>query len=86
MTTEQATAALAAALAQIAPEIDLTGVDADARLRDEIDLDSLDFLSLVQALHTSTGVDIPEADYAKVDTVNALVGYLVEHDRVTTSA
>lgn len=83
MTTDQATAALAAALAGIAPEIDLTTVDPDSRLRDELDLDSLDFLSLVQKLHDATGVDIPEADYGKVETLNALVDYLVQRAPAT---
>lgn len=83
MTTDQATAALAAALAGIAPEVDLTTVDPDVRLRDELDLDSLDFLSLVQKLHDSTGVDIPEADYGKVETLNALVDYLVQRAPAT---
>lgn len=75
----EATAAVSAALAGIAPEVDLSVVDPDARLRDELDLDSLDFLGLVQALHDRTGVDIPEADYGKVETLDTLVDYLVSH-------
>jgi acyl carrier protein len=73
---DQALQAVTAALATIAPEADLTGVDPTARFRDELDLDSLDFLNLVQALHDTTGVEIAEADYRTVDTLDALLGYL----------
>ncbi|MGB8652077.1 MAG: acyl carrier protein [Mycobacteriales bacterium] len=76
MNTEQARAAVADALATIAPEAELSDVDPEARFRDELDLDSMDFLALVQALHDSTGVDIPEADYRQVDTLDGLIGYL----------
>lgn len=79
MNTAEATAAVAGALAGIAPEIDIDSVDPDVRLRDELDLDSLDFLGLVQALHESTAVEIPEADYGKVDSLNTLIAYLVQH-------
>jgi acyl carrier protein len=67
---------LASALAEIAPEADLGRLDRRRPLRDELDLDSMDFLRLVQALHVRTGVAIPEADYGKVRTWEALVGYL----------
>lgn len=83
MNPNQATAAVAGALAAIAPEIDLTSADRDAPYRAEFDLDSLDFLNLVQALHDTTGVDIPEVDYGRVDTLNKLDAYLVEHSLAT---
>lgn len=76
MNTEEATAAAAKVLATIAPEIDLDEVDADAPFRAVLDLDSLDFLRLVQSLHETAGVDIPERDYAQVDTLNKLASYL----------
>jgi acyl carrier protein len=79
MNTAEATATVIAALGEIAPEVDMTTVDGGARLRDEIDLDSLDFLNLVQRLHERTGVDIPETDYARVETLDGLVDYLVRH-------
>ena len=84
MTTDQALAAVAGALATIAPEVDPASADRDAPYRSELDLDSLDFLNLVQALHDATGVDIPEVDYARIDTLNKLSAYLVEHSVVAT--
>jgi acyl carrier protein len=77
--TDQAHDAVRRALGAVAPEADLSTVDSGERLRDALDIDSLDFLSLVETLHDLTGVEIPEADYAKVETLNGLVGYLSQH-------
>jgi len=76
MTRDDATALLASSLHEIAPEVDLGGVDADAPIQEELDIDSMDFLNLVTAIHTRTGVDIPERDYPRLATVNAFVDYL----------
>jgi len=45
-------------------------------LRDAIDLDSMDFLNFVIALHERTGVDIPEADYPRLRTLDGAIAYL----------
>jgi len=74
--TDQARAAVAAALASVAPEADLSTLDPTARFREELDLDSMDFLHLVQALRDLTGIEIPEAAYRQVDTLDELLGYL----------
>lgn len=79
MNTTEATAVVVDALGEIAPEVDLGSVDHRARLRDEVDLDSLDFLNLVQRIHDRTGVDIPETDYGQVESLDGLVGYLTLH-------
>lgn len=76
MTEQEARAAVRAAIASVAPDVDLAGLDEDARLRQDLELDSLDFLRLVQTIDTATGVDIPERDYAKVATVKGLIAYL----------
>jgi acyl carrier protein len=76
---DQAREAIQQALATVAPEADLDDVGATERLRDALDLDSLDFLSLVERLHEITGVAIPEADYGKVATVGELSAYLLAH-------
>jgi acyl carrier protein len=67
---------LAAALATVAPEADLDAVDAALPLREQLDIDSMDFLRLLGALHTRLGVDIPEADYARCATLAGLELYL----------
>lgn len=76
MNRDEAHALLAETLRRIAPEVDLAVADTSADLLDELDLDSMDFLTLVGALHERTGLDIPEADYPELDSIDAVVGYL----------
>jgi acyl carrier protein len=68
-------------LGGIAPEADLAGLDPGAELRDTLDLDSMDFLNFVIALHEATGVDVPESDYAQLGTLAGAVGYLAARIR-----
>ncbi|WP_298108944.1 acyl carrier protein [Bradyrhizobium sp.] len=63
-------------LNNIAPEIDIATVDPAADLRETIDIDSMDFLNLVTALHHRTGLEIPEIDYPKLATLSGMVAYL----------
>jgi acyl carrier protein len=65
-----------ATLGDIAPEADLGSLPPDKPLRDELDIDSMDFLNFVIALHEKLGVDIPEADYPQLITLDAAVRYL----------
>lgn len=76
MTAEVITQAVRDALKRIAPEVDVSTLDPGALLRDEIDLDSMDFLNFVLALHARLGVDIPEADYAQLSTLAGATSYL----------
>jgi len=63
-------------LGNIAPEADLTTLDPTEDLREQLDLDSVDFLNFVTGLHDEVEVDIPEADYAKVRTLEGCIAYL----------
>ena len=63
-------------LSNIAPEADLVSIDPAADLREALDIDSIDFLTLITALHQRLGVDIPEIDYPKLDTLDRAVAYL----------
>ena len=67
---------LFAALRTVAPEVTPEDVAADRPLRDQVDLDSMDFLNFLIRLHEKLGVDVPEADYAKLVTLNDFVAYL----------
>jgi acyl carrier protein len=62
----------------IAPELEEGELRPDRPLRDQIDLDSMDWLNVLVALHEKLHVDIPEADYRKLVTLDNLVGYLRE--------
>lgn len=76
MTDQGMTAAVASELRRIAPDIGLEEIDQDNDMREEFDIDSLDFLNLVTALGKRFGLDMPEADYPKMRSFNDLVDYL----------
>ncbi|MFI4974934.1 MAG: acyl carrier protein [Caulobacterales bacterium] len=63
-------------LGRIAPEVDLEAIDPAADLREQTDIDSMDFLNLVTALHVRLGLEIPEADYPKLATLESALRYL----------
>jgi len=63
-------------LGSIAPEADFSTVSGGEDLREALDLDSMGFLNFVIALHERTGIDIPEADYPKLRTIDGTVAYL----------
>ena len=65
-------------LGNIAPEIDLTAVEPSADLREAIDIDSMDFLNFITAIHHRTGIDIPEIDYPKLVSLKGVLVYLDE--------
>lgn len=68
-------------LARLAPEVDFDALDRAEDLREQADLDSMDFLNLVTALHQRLGVDIPDADAAKLATLDGAVAYLAARTR-----
>jgi len=60
-------------LGEIAPEVDLSLVKPDVSFRDQLDIDSMDFLNFVISIHKTFGVEIPETDYPKYGTLNGCV-------------
>jgi len=63
-------------LGEVAPEVDPATVDAGLDLREEVDLDSMDFLNFVTALSEATGVEIRERDYPELATLDGCAAYL----------
>jgi acyl carrier protein len=63
-------------LGNIAPEIDMNSVDPSADLREALDIDSMDFLNFITAIHQRLSVNIPEIDYPKLMTLDGAVSYL----------
>lgn len=76
MTREEIRAAVLRTLGEIAPEADLATLAPDVPFRDQLDLDSMDHLNFVIALHAALQVEIPEADYPRLATLDACVEYL----------
>jgi acyl carrier protein len=77
MTKEQVKEAVLRVLGQIAPEADLSQIKTNLRIRDQLDIDSMDLLNFVIGLHKEVGVDIPETDYPRLATLDGCVDYLV---------
>ncbi len=63
-------------IGNLAPEADLATIPLDVDLREAVDLDSMDFLNFIIALHERLGIDIPEDDYAELRTIGRAVEYL----------
>lgn len=76
MNQEEVRRALIETLGEIAPEADFARLKADRPLRDQLDIDSYDFLHWMIALNERLGVEIAEADYAKLTTLNGAIAYL----------
>jgi len=65
-----------AELMRIAPELEEGEIVPGKLLREQVDLDSMDWLNFLVALHERLKVEIPEADYAKLGTLDQVVAYL----------
>jgi acyl carrier protein len=76
VTRDEIRAAVLDALAGVAPEADLSCLDPASSLREQLELDSMDHLNVMIALHETLGVDIPEADYPRLQTLEDTIGYL----------
>jgi acyl carrier protein len=63
-------------LTKVAPDIEADAVGEEDHLQDDLDLDSMDVLNFVAALHERTGVNIPEPDYPEIATLARAVPYL----------
>ena len=83
MTDTEIRAAVIRALKRIAPEADAATLRPDVRIRDQVEIDSMDFLNFVIELDHELGVDVPESDYAEIETLDKAVAYLAA--RVTAA-
>lgn len=71
-------------LTAIAPEVEADDIEDDVLLRDQVDLDSMDWLSFLRGIHKRLHVDIPEADYASLRTLTDVVRYVEAHAAAQT--
>jgi len=60
----------------VAPDADLSNVDPDVRLRDQLDMDSMDFLDIVMELRKRYKIEVPKEDYPRLATLNSCAEYL----------
>jgi acyl carrier protein len=76
MTRDELRQLVLAIIADIAPDEDLSKIDDEKPLRDQIALDSMDFLDIVMELRKRHKVEVPEADYPQLRTMASTVAYL----------
>jgi acyl carrier protein len=74
------------AIRRVAPEVDPASIRTGERLRGQVDLDSMDFLSIVIELHEKLKVEIPEGDYGRLTTIDEIVSYLETRIAATQGA
>ncbi|MCP3914232.1 MAG: acyl carrier protein [bacterium] len=76
MTKEEIVSAIKDIIHTIAPDEELGGLDPQERLRDQIELDSMDFLDIVMELRKRYGVNVPEDDYKELASLDSCANYL----------
>jgi acyl carrier protein len=78
MDTNQLKGKVLAALFEIAPEAEGEPLNHSRSIRDQLDIDSVDYLNFMIRLHEMFQVEIPETDYPQLGTIDQIVGYLSE--------
>lgn len=76
MTTTDLRAAFLEELTRVAPDIEAADVGDNDHIQDDLELDSMDVLNLVTALHKRFNIDIPEGDYQEIATLALAEKYL----------
>ena len=76
MTDEQVKQIVTDIINEIAPDEDTTDIKPEVNLRDQMDLDSMDFLDIVMELRKQHGIEVPEEDYPKLASLDSCAEYL----------
>jgi len=78
MTTDEIKQIIIKQILEIAPEINEEDIDPNAHIQRSLEIDSFDFLRILTALNKEIGVEVPEADYNKVDTLGHMTDYFAQ--------
>ena len=78
MTEASLRSAIIDELIKIAPDLDAADIEDDGLLHDDYDLDSMDSFNLAAAIHQRLGINIPDSDFARLQSVGDLVRYLAQ--------
>jgi len=78
MTKEHIRCAIIEQILEVAPDLEEEDIEPNENMQRSLEIDSFDFLKVLIALYEQLGVEVPEADYAKVDTLEHMVNYFVE--------
>jgi acyl carrier protein len=79
MTSDDAKRIILDVLSEIAPEVDPATVDHSVDLTEQLDLDSMDYLSWMLGIHEATGIDIPQRDVSLFLTIEGAAAFLTAH-------
>ncbi|MDP3266773.1 MAG: phosphopantetheine-binding protein [Sulfuricurvum sp.] len=79
MTQEQIKKTIIDQILEIAPDIDENDIIPDKNIQRSLEIDSFDFLKILTALNEILGVEVPERDYAKVDTLEHMTHYFSQN-------
>ena len=78
MTEEQVKQIVIDIINEIAPDEDTSNLKSEVNLRDQMDLDSMDFLEIVMELRKQHGIEVPEEDYPKLASLDSCADYLTQ--------
>ncbi len=76
MGDQQAKDVVLAIIATVAPDADLSDVKGDVPLRDQLDLDSMDFLDIVMELRKRYKIEVPKEDYPELASLDSCAAYI----------
>lgn len=76
MTKEQIKAAILEIISQIIPDEDLGDLKGDIPIREQVELDSMDFLDIIMELRKRYGIEVPESEYTELATLDSSAAYL----------
>ncbi len=76
MTEDEIRALIIEIIQEIVPDSDLSGLDPDKPIRDQVELDSMDFLDFIMMLRKRYRITVPDDDYSKLATLNSSIAYL----------
>ena len=76
MTKQQIRETILEIIAQIVPDEDLINLKGDVPIREQVELDSMDFLDIIMELRKRYGIEVPEDDYTQLATLDGSVDYL----------
>lgn len=76
MTNDEIKQAVTDIIADVAPDEDVTNIKPDVRLRDQLELDSMDFLDIVMELRKRHNIEVPEAEYPELASLDSCAAYL----------
>ena len=78
MTRDEIKRTIIEQILEIAPEIEEEEIEPNENIQRSLEIDSFDFLKILTALNDQLGIEVPEADYGKVDTLENMANYFAE--------